>query len=86
MPWWIVLIIIFSTFCFFAAVHLAGKSKRPFKRALFSMIIGILTLAAIDLSSGITNVYIPVSLLSVLVSLIGGVPGVTLLLGLNLFF
>jgi hypothetical protein len=29
---------------------------------------------------------LPISLLSLLVSIIGGIPGVTLMLGLNLFF
>ncbi len=50
------------------------------------MITGALALIAVNLSSGFTNVYIPVSLLSVLVSVIGGVPGVTLMLVLNTFF
>ena len=33
-----------------------------------------------------TGVTLPISLLSLLVSIIGGIPGVTLMLGLNLFF
>ena len=49
------------------------------------MSTGLLTLLGVNLLSGLTGVYIPVSLLSVLVSAIGGVPGVTLLLFLNLF-
>lgn len=48
------------------------------------MCLGAGTLAAIDLLSPFTGVYIPVSVLSVLTSVIGGVPGVTLLLFLNL--
>ncbi len=56
------------------------------KSALLSMIIGFLTLLAVNLTSGFTNVSVPVSLLSFLVSVIGGVPGVTLMLVLNLFF
>ena len=62
------------------------KNKRPFRRAFISMVIGAGILTAVNLSSGITGVYIPVSMLSVLVSVIGGVPGVTLLLTLNMFF
>ena len=50
------------------------------------MALGAGTLTAINLTAGFTGVYIPVSLLSVLVSVIGGIPGVTLLLALNLFF
>ncbi len=86
MPWWGIAIVVSSAFLFFALLHFLAKNKRPFKRALLSMSAGLLALAAVDLLSGLTGVYIPVSLLSVLVSAIGGVPGVTLLLFLNLLF
>ena len=49
------------------------------------MIIGALALTAVDLCSGFTGVYIPISLLSIMVSVIGGVPGVALMLILNIF-
>ena len=48
------------------------------------MCIGLASLTAVNMLSALTKVYIPVSLLSVLTSAIGGVPGVTLLLFLNL--
>ncbi len=85
MPLWGLALILFGTFTVFAFIHFISKIKRPFSRALLSMAIGAATLAAIDLSSSITGVYIPVSLLSFLTSVIGGLPGVTLLLFLNLF-
>ena len=84
MTWWGIAILLLSCLLFFAALHAAAKNKRPVKRALLSMGSGALTLAAVNLLSGFTGVYLPVSLLSVLVSLIGGVPGVTLLLFLNM--
>ena len=86
MPEWGILIILFCTFISFAVIHYIGKNKRPFKRSFISMCIGILTLLLINLTSSFTGVYIPVSLLSILISVIGGVPGVTLILALNLFF
>ena len=86
MPWWGIVIIFFATFIVFALLHFTAKNKRPFRRALLSMALGAGTLTAINLTAGCTGVYIPVSLLSVLVSVIGGIPGVTLLLALNLFF
>lgn len=85
MPWWVFALVLFSTFIIFAFVHFLSKNKRPFSRALLSMCSGIAVLTAINLSSALTGVYIPVSLLSLLTSLAGGVPGVTLLLFLNLF-
>lgn len=86
MPLWGIALVLVSAFVLFALLHYLSKNKRPFKRALLSMIFGLLTLAGVDLLSGLTNVYIPVSLLSILTAAIGGVPGVTLLLFLNLFF
>ena len=86
MPWWGIVIIFFATFIVFAFLHFAAKNKRQFRLALLRMALGAGTLTAINLTSGFTGVYIPVSLLSVLTSVIGGIPGVTLLLALNLFF
>ena len=45
-----------------------------------------LTLIAVNLTGSFTGVYLPVSLMSVCCAAFGGVPGVTLMLGLNLFF
>lgn len=86
MPWWGICLIIFSTFIVFAFIHYLGKSKRPFKRALLSLCSGAFTLLAVNISGIFTGVYLPISLLSIFVALIGGIPGVTLMLGLNLFF
>lgn len=84
MPWWGIAIILFSAFVLFALLHYSAKNKRPFKRALLSMASGVFSLIAVNLFSGLTGVSIPVSLLSVLTSALGGVPGVTLLLFLDL--
>lgn len=86
MPWWGICFVIFSILVFFAIIHYAGKNKRPFKRAVISLVCGALTLLAVNLSSAFTGVYLPVSLLSIFTALVGGVPGVTLMLALNLFF
>ena len=84
MPWWGIALILLSALLVFAALHFAEKNKRPFKRALLSMLAGAATLTAVNLLSPFSGVYIPVGTLSVLTSVIGGVPGVTLLLFLNL--
>lgn len=86
MPWWGICLTIFSTFLIFAVLHYFGRNKHPFKRSLFSMVIGVLTLFAVNLTGTFTGVTLPISTLSLLVSAIGGIPGVTLMLGLNLFF
>ena len=85
MPLWGIASVFFGCLFVFSVIHFLSRKKHPVKRALLSMIIGALSLTVVDLCSGFTGVYIPISLLSVLVSVIGGVPGVTLMLILNIF-
>ena len=63
-----------------------GLAAYSLANPILLIIGGLGTLLAVDLSTGLTGVSIPVSLLSVLTAAIGGVPGVTLMLALNLFF
>lgn len=83
---WGLAIVFVSIFLIFAIIHYISKSKHPLKRSLLSMLVGAATLTAVNLTSGLTGVFLPISLLSIIVSVAGGVPGVTLLLSLNLFF
>ena len=59
--------------------------KKPFKRALLSMALGLLTLGVVDLLAELTGVYIPVTWLTMGTSLVGGIPGVALLVLLSAF-
>ncbi|MGN1130181.1 MAG: pro-sigmaK processing inhibitor BofA family protein [Ruminococcus sp.] len=86
MEWYYIVIIYLCAFIFFVLIHKIGKNKKPLKRAFLSFFPGLLGLTAINLSSVFTGVYLPVSLLSVTVSSIGGIPGLTALLTMNLFF
>lgn len=86
MPVWGILLIGFLTLLLFTIVHYIAKCKHPLRRGVASMLIGAAALTAVNLLSPITGVYIPVSLLSIIVSVVGGVPGVTLIMALNLFF
>ena len=79
-------IILAVAFIVFIVIHKMSKNKRPVKRAFLSMLSGGLALALVDIASVFTGVYIPISLLSLTVSLVGGIPGVTTILALNLFF
>ena len=72
-------IVIVGTFLLFSFIHYAAKNKKPFKRAFISMLIGSITLAAVDLFSGISGIYIPITSLSLIISTVGGVPGVAFL-------
>ena len=86
MEWYYVVLIFVSAFIFFGIIHKIGKNKKPFRRAFLSMLSGLGTFIILNISSAFTGVYLPFSLMSVMVSSIGGIPGVTALLTLNLFF
>ncbi len=79
-------VILAVAFVVFIVFHKLGKSKRPVRRAFLSMLSGAAALAAVNITGFFTGVYLPISLLSLTVSLVGGIPGVTALLALNLFF
>ncbi len=78
-----VFIVSVSTFLVFSFLHYVAKKKKPFKRAFLSMLLGILVLGGVNLLSGLTGVYIPVTQLTLLTSMAGGVPGVALLVLLS---
>ena len=80
-----VVIVLISSFLVFSFIHYAAKKKKPFKRTLLSMLLGIATLCVVNLLAGLTGVYIPVTQLTLLTSVAGGVPGVALLVLLSAF-
>ncbi|MBQ0098583.1 MAG: pro-sigmaK processing inhibitor BofA family protein [Oscillospiraceae bacterium] len=72
-------VVLLCSFFVFSFIHFCSKNKKPFKRALLSMIIGPVTLIIVDLLSSVTGVYVPISNLSVISSIVGGIPSVALL-------
>ncbi len=74
-----------SVFLVFSFIHYAAKKKKPFKRAFISMLLGVVVLCAVDLLAGMTGVYIPVTKLTLLTSMAGGIPGVAVLVLLSAF-
>lgn len=59
-------------------------AKTPVRATVLSMISGIAALIAVNLCAGFTDVFIPVSVLSLAVSAVLGIPGVTTLLILQM--
>jgi len=84
MSWQSILIMYFAVFIIFTVLHCFSRNKRPFRRAFISMICGLFTLLAVNISGIFTGIYLPVSLLSVTAAVIGGIPGITLMLALNI--
>lgn len=80
----LILLVLFGTFIIFSFIHYLSHSKKPFRRAFVSIMIGLLSLCAVNLLSGFTSVYLPVTTLSVLTCAIGGLPGTALLVMLTM--
>ena len=61
-------------------VHIFMRSRHPVRSAFLSLFPGVIALGCVDITSVWTGVYIPVSPLSLSVSSVLGIPGVTMLL------
>lgn len=85
MPDWIIWVVIGSAIVIFAIIEKVSGCKKPLKRGFLTVAIGLISLCAVNLCSGFTGVSLPVSTLSLSVSAAGGIPGVTLMLLMNMF-
>ncbi len=70
----------------FSVIHKMSKNKSPLKRGFISILSGVSSLFVIDALSVYTGVYLPVSVLSIIISSVLGIPGVTTMLCINLAF
>lgn len=86
MPEWLIWAILGCTVVVFVIIQAVSGNKKPFKKAIGSMVLGLLALTVVNLCGAFTGVVLPVSTLSVCTAAIGGLPGVTLMLILNMFF
>lgn len=69
-------LIILAFYLFYGVIYKVAKKKKPFKRAFLVMLLGFCALLITDIIGIFTGVYLPVSMLSVTVSVCTGVPGV----------
>ncbi len=81
---WVIGLCIAGVFLLLVVIQIIMKSKRPFRHAVGGILTGLFTLALVDLTGMFTGVSLPVSPLTIGVSGVGGIPGVTMLLLLNL--
>ncbi len=81
---WKLVLTLLGAFFLFSFILFAAKNKKPFKRAFLYLLFGVLSLTVVNLCSSMTGVYIPVTRLSLIVSTVGGLPGVALLVMLTL--
>ncbi|MDO5124380.1 MAG: pro-sigmaK processing inhibitor BofA family protein [Eubacteriales bacterium] len=80
MKTWQMLVVIGVVLLVFTFIYFLCKKKKPLKRAFLSMLLGVLSLIAVDLSGIYTGVFLPISALSLSVSAVFGIPGVASML------
>lgn len=86
MPAWGIMAIGGGIFLVMVLLLKLQKSKKPVSMAILHIALGITAMLCVNIFSGITNTSIPVSPLSLSVSGVLGVPGVTTMLLIQCFF
>lgn len=84
MEQWLVWIVLGGGFLVFLIIEAFSREKKPFRKAFLTMLSGLAALAVVNLLSPYTGVGLPVSILTLCGSAVGGIPGVTLLLVMNM--
>lgn len=82
---WITLLICGIIFLLLFSIQIIIRAKNPLKKTLFSMLKGIATLAGVNILGVFTGVTLPISLLSLAIAAVVGMPGVTAMLIFNAF-
>lgn len=77
-------IIACTTFFLLFLIQILVRSKRPLQKTLFGIITGIFTLVVVNISGMFTGVTLPISLLSIAIAAVAGIPGITTMLILNI--
>lgn len=77
---WIIAVICAAVFIVLVIIQKIMHSKRPVRMAVLSLLWGIIALICVNLCTFFTNVSIPVSPMTLAVSAVLGIPGVTCLL------
>ncbi len=77
---WIIFAICAAVMLTLIIIHIIMRSAHPIRSSLLSLLPGLAALICVDLVSSYTNVMIPISPLSLSISSVLGIPGVTSLL------
>lgn len=78
---WLILAAIFFSLVF---IQILVRAKRPVRKAISGILTGTFSLFAVNLLGTFTSVTLPISLLSIGISAVAGIPGVTMLLILRM--
>lgn len=80
----VTILVCLAVLLLFIIIHRIMGSRHPVRNALLSMLVGVLSLAIVNMCSAFTGVDIPVSRLSVACAAFLGIPGVTTMLLLQI--
>ncbi len=86
MPDMVTILVACAVFLLLVALQVIVHAKRPVRRAVGGIFAGVGTLIAVNIAGIFTGVTLPFSLLSIGISGVAGMPGVTLMLLLQLVF
>lgn len=84
MPSWLLVLTACGVFALLVIIQLIVKAPKPVQKAAGGVVIGLFALVAVNLTGFFTGVTLPLSPLTIGVSGAAGIPGVTMLLLLNL--
>lgn len=80
------MIMVFSVVLCLFVLYKMLSSSRPLCNAVKSSLSGIIILFGVNLISDFTSVYLPMSIMNIGISSLAGVPGVCMLIILNMIF
>ena len=81
-----ILTILCSAVFLFTIIYFFFFFPRPFRRAVYTVLSGLLSLIAVNVTGIFTGVSLPVSTLSICISAVGGIPAVTAMVIIDTFF
>ncbi len=84
MPTLVTILTAVGVFALLVIIQVIVKSKKPVQHAIGGVCIGLCSLIAVNIAGFFTGVTLPLSVLTIGVSAAAGIPGVTMLLLLNI--
>ncbi|MDQ5983285.1 MAG: hypothetical protein RUMPE_00286 [Eubacteriales bacterium SKADARSKE-1] len=81
-----IILIIVGIFIALISIQAIFRTEKPLKKAFWGIFKGVAVLIAVNISGIFTGVTLPISLLSLAISILAGIPGVTALVILDMIF
>ncbi len=86
MPEWGICLMIAGAVFVLVILQIVAGNQKPFRRVVLFALIGIGMLTVLNVISPLTGVSLPVSRLSICISALLGIPGITMMLLLQLLW